>query len=109
MNNTKPSAIIGIMHLSGLVFAGFGAAFMFLVSSPGWAKDEARHALNWQLTVLILNVVGAITMQLGIGAVIIALVYAANVIFSLIAAYKSFNGITYAYPYAIPIINRSIR
>jgi uncharacterized Tic20 family protein len=87
------------MHLSGILFAGFGSAIMYFA----WKSDAARKTLNWQITVLIMNAGSALFIHVGIGMILIWTMNIVNIICSAYAAYNAFCNKPYDYPFAIPL------
>ncbi|MDP9107847.1 MAG: DUF4870 domain-containing protein, partial [Pseudomonadota bacterium] len=72
-------------------------------SSP-YLEQEAAEALNFQLTVMIGYVVAwALTIIL-IGAVMLPLLYIANIVFCILGALAASKGTGYRYPFAIRLI-----
>jgi uncharacterized Tic20 family protein len=99
MKSEHNKLTIGLMHMSGAVFAGFGSSAMYFI----WGSDEARKALNWQLTALIMNAVSAMFIHVGIGLILIWSVNIINICCSLWAAYCTLNDKSYEYPLAIQL------
>lgn len=65
---------------------------------------EGKEALNFQITLLIAEVVGYILTIVIIGFLIIPLVYVARIVFSILAFLKAKDGINYRYPFALRLI-----
>lgn len=58
--------ITGILvHLFGLLTGIFGAGLVYLLAQHEYTRENARHALNWHLSVTILVVVTIVTFLLG--------------------------------------------
>ena len=69
-----------------------------------FSNVEGKEALNFQITVLIAEVIGYVTSIILIGFLIIPAVYIVRVVFSIIAFTKAKDGITYRYPFAVRLI-----
>ena len=69
-----------------------------------FSNVEGKEALNFQITLLIAEVVGYLMTAILIGFLIIPAVYIVRVIFSIIAFLKAKDGISYRYPFAIRLI-----
>jgi uncharacterized Tic20 family protein len=69
-----------------------------------YLKSHATEALNWQLTVLIAAVVGAITAFVFVGFLIIGAVAICNIIFSISGIMKANNGELYKYPFSFKFV-----
>ena len=95
-----------LAHLLG-IFTGFlGALVVWLVkkdSSP-YIEQEAAEALNFQLTVMIGYVVAWALTVILIGAVMLPLLYIANILFCILGAVAASKGTGYRYPFAIRLI-----
>ncbi len=77
-----------------LVFKGRGA----------FVEDQSKEALNFQITLAIAYLVGAITVIFIVGIVILAAAALCAVIFGIIAAVQSSQGVLYRYPVCIRFI-----
>ncbi len=102
--NDKLMAILA--HLGGIFFGFIPALVVYLVKqdSPGWVLDNAREALNWQITVLIAGVVCFILMFVLIGIVLFWALLLANLVFSILATVKVSNLQTYRYPFSLRLL-----
>ena len=69
-----------------------------------FSNVEGKEALNFQITLLIAEVVGYLMTAILIGFLIIPAVYIVRVIFSIIAFLKAKDGISYRYPFALRLI-----
>lgn len=50
-----------LVHLFALPLSFFGAALVYLLFSHTFTRENARHALNWHLTVFLGTVIGFVT------------------------------------------------
>lgn len=102
------------MHLSQMLgfIIPFGGVIMPLVM---WAtaKDysetvdvHGRHIFNWLLSTLIYFIVAFILIFVLIGIPLLVALAVVNVIFAIIGAIKARNGVTWAYPMAIPFFSK---
>jgi uncharacterized Tic20 family protein len=94
-------------------FANLGGILGFLPALIIWlvfkdrgafTNSQAKEALNFQLTIVILYIVGAILTVFFIGALITLAAWALSLIFSIIAFTKTKDGIEYRYPVTIRMI-----
>jgi uncharacterized Tic20 family protein len=94
-------------------FAHLGGILGFLPSLIIWLvfKDrgaftntEAKEALNFQLTIIIGYIVGAILSIVLIGAFISLAAWVVSVIFSVLGFLKAKDGQAYRYPFAIRLV-----
>ena len=95
-------------HLLG-IFPGFiGALIIWLINKDDAGKafvtDQAKEALNFQITVTIAMVISMILMIVIIGGILAPIVGIISLVFSIIAAVKANNGEAYRYPFALRLI-----
>ena len=104
LNKTWPI----LAHLGGLFTSWLVPLVIFLIkkSDPNeaFATDQAREALNFQITVFIAGLVCAILMFVLIGIFLIWILMLVNLVFCIIAAVKCSNGVAYRYPLTIRLI-----
>lgn len=88
------------------IFIGFiGPLIIFLTQQKeGYAKTQAKKALNFQLTILIAEIICYILMFVLIGAVLIWIVLIVNLIICIMAAMAVSKGEDYKAPFAITFI-----
>lgn len=92
-----------LSHLSIFVFGVFGPLIVWLVrkdDSP-FVSDHAKEALNFQLSVLIANLVLACT------CVLIPLAFVVSIaawVYAILAAVEANNGRIYRYPYTFRLV-----
>jgi uncharacterized Tic20 family protein len=93
-------------HLGGIFFGFIPALIVFLIrkDSPGWVLDNAREALNWQITVLISGVACFILAFLLIGLFLFWILMLTNLIFCIVATVKTSSNQTYRYPFSIRLL-----
>jgi uncharacterized Tic20 family protein len=106
---TSPSSSdkIGAMavHVAGIFLGPIPSLIVYLaVNDNPWLKEQARNALNFQLTMLIVFIIGIVLKVIGIGFLIVWAVEIANIVFSIIAALKANQGETYKYPLSVDLI-----
>ncbi|HHA2859576.1 MULTISPECIES: DUF4870 domain-containing protein [Stenotrophomonas] len=95
-------------HLLG-IFTGFiGALIIWLINKDDAGKafvtDQAKEALNFQITVTIAMVISIILMIVIIGGILAPIVGIINLVFCIIAAVKANNGEAYRYPFTLRLI-----
>lgn len=96
-----------LVHLGGIVF-GFIApliGYLVLKDRGPFVREHTATALNFQLTMLIGYVVGAITFILIIGWFILLAVWVLTIVFGIIAAVAANQGRYYTYPIAIKFVS----
>jgi len=94
-----------LAHVLG-IFTGFvGALIIYLVEKDeGFTKEEAKEALNFQITVAIAYVAAWILAFVFIGFLLWFIVWAANIIFCIMAAVAASKSQSYKYPATLRLI-----
>jgi len=69
-----------------------------------FTNTEGKEALNFQITLLIAEIISYFLIFIVIGALLIPAIYVVRIIFSILAFLKSKDGIAYRYPFAIRLI-----
>lgn len=97
-----------ITHLSGIVLSFIVPLVIWLTNKDkgdkGFLNDQAKEALNFQITLFIAYVICWILTLLLIGALLIPIVWLVNIIFSILAGVKANEGVAYRYPFALRLI-----
>lgn len=95
-----------LVHLGAMFFHFLPAMFGYLllkVRGP-FIREHTRAALNFQLTVLLANIIGLFTIWFLVGFLILAVVAVVNIVFSILAAVAANRGDYYRYPVAISFV-----
>ncbi len=98
------SALLGLfVHFLGHIF---GPLIVWMVKRPESAEIDAhgKESLNFQLSMLIYDVVAFILCFVLIGIPILVLLWILNTIFVIIASIKASEGELYRYPLTIRFI-----
>jgi uncharacterized Tic20 family protein len=96
-----------IAHLLGIISSFLGALIIWLIKkdeSP-FVAQEAKEALNFQITLFIAHVIAGALIFVVIGLLLVPLVWVVNIIFSIMGAMSASKGQGYRYPFAIRLIN----
>ena len=97
-----------LTHISGIILGFIVPLIIWLVnkdkSDKGWLNDQAKEALNFQITLLIVYVVGTILTVILIGALINLVAWLTCIVLSIMAALKVNEGVAYRYPFALRLI-----
>ncbi|MBB5632261.1 hypothetical protein BKA04_000484 [Cryobacterium mesophilum] len=95
-----------LVHLGGIFFGFLPALIGYLVLKDRgpFIRQHTGSALNFQLTMLIASIVGAILIIAIVGIFIIIAVSIVVIIFSILAAVAANKGEAYEYPLAIKFI-----
>lgn len=98
-----------LTHLSCILFGFIVPLVMWLINKDkperAFLTDQAREALNFQITLLIGYIIGMVLTIILIGALISFAVWVVCVVFSIIAALKAKDGLAYRYPFGLRLIS----
>jgi uncharacterized Tic20 family protein len=98
------SALSGIfLHVLGHVF---GPLIVWLTKRGDSPEIDAhgKESLNFQLSMLIYNVISAILCLVIVGFFLLGLLYILNIVFVIIASVQASEGKLYRYPFTIRFI-----
>ncbi len=97
-----------LTHLSGIILGFIVPLVIWLTnkdkSDKGWLNDQAKEALNFQITIVIAAVISGMLVALLIGLLLLPAVGIIDLIFCIIAGLKANEGVAYRYPFAIRLI-----
>ena len=99
--------IATITHLGGTVFSFIPALIVWILkkNDSAYLDDQAKEALNFQITMLIAQFIAGILVWVLIGFILMPIVWIINVVFCIIAAISASKGETYRYPLCLRLIN----
>ena len=99
--------IATITHLGGTVFSFVPALIVWIIKKDDseFIADQAREALNFQITVILAQFIAWILAWILIGFFFMFIIWVFNIVFCIIAAISTSKGETYRYPFAIRLIN----
>ena len=97
-----------LTHLSGIILSFIVPLVIWLTnkdkSDKGWLNDQAREALNFQITIAIAWVVAIVLSAVAIGFLLYPVIWIGNLILCILAAIKANEGVAYRYPFALRLI-----
>ncbi len=99
--------IATVTHLGGTVFSFVPGLLVWILKKDdsAYLSDQAKEALNFQITILIASFVASILIWLLIGFILLPLIWLLNVVFCIIAAISTSKGETYRYPLCLRLIS----
>lgn len=99
--------IATVTHLGGTVFSFIPGLLVWALKKDdnAYIADQAKEALNFQITVLIAQFVAGILALILIGFIFMGIIWLLNIVFCIIAAISSSKGETYRYPFCLRLIN----
>lgn len=89
------------------IFVGFWAPLIIWLIKKDempFVADQAKEALNFQITMLIAFIAAGVLVMILIGLLLIPLLLLANLVLCLMAALKANEGVSYRYPFAFRFI-----
>jgi uncharacterized Tic20 family protein len=108
VNNASGDKTLAILvHIGAIFFSWLAPLVVYLIKkgdADTFTTDNAREALNVQISVLIMYFVCFILSFVLIGLFLFWIVALANLILSIVAAVKASNGVVYSYPMTIRLI-----
>lgn len=96
-----------LAHLLGILVWFVGALVIWLIKKDDsdYVADQSKEALNFQITITLLNVVAGIATLIAIGCFLLPVIFVVNVVFCIIAAIAASKGERYRYPLSIRLIS----
>ncbi|MEO7005405.1 MAG: DUF4870 domain-containing protein [Terrimesophilobacter sp.] len=95
-----------LVHVGGIFFNFLPALIGYIVLKDRgpFVRQHTTTALNFQITIGLAGIVGAITSVILIGVLILIAAGIVNLVFSIIAAVAANKGEYYEYPLAIRFV-----
>lgn len=105
--NSDDKNIATVTHLGGTVFSFVPALIVWMLKKDdsAYIADQAKEALNFQITVLIALFIATVLMWVLIGFLLYPVIWMVNIVFCIIAAISTSKGETYRYPLCLRLIN----
>ena len=99
--------IATVTHLGGTVFSFIPALIVWVLKKDDseYISNQAKEALNFQITVLIAQFIAGVLALILIGFVFMGIIWLANIVLCIIAAISTSKGKTYRYPLTLRLIN----
>lgn len=95
-------------HLLGIFTWFIGPLIIWLINkddaSKSFVTDQAKEALNFQITITIAMLICIVLTIVIIGGILAPIVGILNLVFCIIAAVKANNGEAYRYPFALRLV-----
>ncbi len=100
---------------TGFIFIPFGGMILFTMLGPliiwrtkgqamSYVAEQAKEALNFQITVFLAGVFCAVLMFVLVGFVLLSALGLADLILVIIAAIQVSDGKAYRYPYCLRLV-----
>ncbi|MCU1508367.1 MAG: hypothetical protein JWQ12_632 [Glaciihabitans sp.] len=95
-----------LVHIGGILFHFMPALVGYLVLKDRgpFIREHTRAALNFQLTLIVAYLAGAVLLVVFVGFFVILAAAVLDIVFCIIAAIAANNGQYYKYPLAIEFV-----
>lgn len=97
-----------LAHLLGILTGFVGPLVIWLINKDkpdaAFVNDQAKEALNFQITIAIAYLAGMILSIILIGIFICMAAWIASLVFSILGGMKANEGVAYRYPFALRLI-----
>ncbi|MBV8634872.1 MAG: DUF4870 domain-containing protein [Burkholderiaceae bacterium] len=100
------STMAMLAHLLGFVLSFIPSLVIWLIKkdeSP-FVAQEAKEALNFQITLVIGHAIAMALTIIAIGAFLFPLLWILNIVFCIIAAVTASKGQAYRYPFTLRLV-----
>ena len=96
-----------LTHLAGTIFSIFPSLIVWLLKKDdsAYIGEQARDALNFQITVLIAYAISSVLIIILIGFLAMGIVWLGNIVLCILAAVAASKGEHYRYPLTLRLIN----
>ena len=92
-------------HLGGILGILPSLIIWLIFKDRGaFTNSEGKEALNFQITLLIAELISYVLLAVFIGALLLPAIYVVRIIFSILAFLKTKDGIAYRYFFALRLI-----
>ena len=97
-----------LTHLSGIILSFIVPLVLWLINKDkpekAFLNDQAKEALNFQITVVIAWVIAIVLSAIAIGFLLYPVIWIGNLILCILAGVKANEGVAYRYPFALRLI-----
>lgn len=95
-----------LAHIGGIIIGFLSGLLVMLIMGKrsAFTNDQAKEALNFQITLLIGYVISFVLIFVVIGILLIFALSILNIVFCIIAGIAANKGELYRYPFAIRLV-----
>ncbi len=103
---SQDSKNLALLCWLGSIVLGFipGLIFYLVKKDDAYIQDQAKEALNWGITFLLIFIAGKILAIILIGFLVICAAWLCNLIFCIMGAVAASNGKPFRVPFALRLI-----
>ena len=113
--NAAPAAVSAddanlamLAHLLGIVFGFIAPLIIWMISKDqpqkGFVADQAKEALNFQITVIIALCIAGVLIVIFIGILLVPMILVVNFVLCILAGLKAREGVAYRYPFTLRLL-----
>ena len=97
-----------LAHLLSIVFGFIAPLIIWMISKDqpqkGFVADQAKEALNFQITVIIALCIAGVLIVIFIGILLFPMVLVVNFVLCILAGLKAREGVDYRYPFTLRLL-----
>jgi len=97
-----------LTHLLGIVFGFIAPLIIWMISKDqpqkGFVADQAKEALNFQITVIIALCIAGVLIVIFIGILLVPMILVVNFVLCILAGLKAREGVAYRYPFTLRLL-----
>lgn len=97
-----------LAHLLSIAFGFIAPLIIWMISKDqpqkGFVADQAKEALNFQITVIIALCIAGVLMVIFIGILLVPMILVVNFVLCILAGLKAREGVAYRYPFTLRLL-----
>ena len=97
-----------LAHLLSIVFGFIAPLIIWMISKDqpqkGFVADQAKEALNFQITVIIALCIAGVLMVVFIGILLVPMILVVNFVLCILAGLKAREGVAYRYHFTLRLL-----
>ena len=97
-----------LAHLLSIAFGFIAPLIIWMISKDqpqkGFVADQAKEALNFQITVILAIGITVVLMAIFIGILLFPMVLVVNFVLCILAGLKAREGVAYRYPFTLRLL-----
>lgn len=97
-----------LAHLLSIVFGFIAPLIIWMISKDqpqkGFVADQAKEALNFQITVIIALCIAGVLIVIFIGILLVPMILVVNFVLCILAGLKAREGVDYRYPFTLRLL-----
>ena len=97
-----------LAHLLSIVFGFIAPLIIWMISKDqpqkGFVADQAKEALNFQITVIIALCIAGVLIVIFIGILLVPMILVVNFVLCILAGLKAREGVAYRSPFTLRLL-----